>query len=193
MLITPIKYIDAAKELKIHDGTIDKAVARGTLTKYPTSEGQRLIKEQVLLFKGKQLRLSMLSKEEKKLWQEYEDFVTQSLMNQFTEKYSSQISEMLQVANSTEIPEELLKKGTFQISYEDLKSFFATGQLNDTVVTIGGIILVLALILIALEIIANSGKANIEQEAIKAINPENTKQTLINLQEIIKQSNLMTA
>lgn len=71
-----ITYREAAKLLNCPLGTINNAVYRKVLTKAPSnSVEQRLIKDQVLLFKGKQFRSSMLSEGELKLWNEYRDLV----------------------------------------------------------------------------------------------------------------------
>lgn len=71
-----ITYSQAAKLLGIDKvGTIRTAAMRNNLTKVPTlSQEQLVIKEQVLLFKGKkQIRMASLPDNEKALWFKYKE------------------------------------------------------------------------------------------------------------------------
>lgn len=67
--MTPIFYEDASALLGISVDTLKQAIGRGVLTRLPR-EGrrQRLIKEQVALFRGKQLSLNSLSPDERARW-----------------------------------------------------------------------------------------------------------------------------
>ena len=79
-----ITYKKASQELNVTLAALTKAMNRGTLTRVPhTGKYGLLSKEQVLLFRGKQVRLSMLSHEEMNTWmrikQEIEREVPQGL------------------------------------------------------------------------------------------------------------------
>jgi hypothetical protein len=75
--ITPMSYKDAASLLNTNENTIASCVRRKTFVRLPTiGQEQQLVKEQVELFKNKkQIRITMLSSEELKLWQHYNDLV----------------------------------------------------------------------------------------------------------------------
>ena len=64
-----ITYKEATKLIHRSMTGIVEAASKGTLTKVPRA-GQKVLlsKEQVLLFKGKQIRLTMLSHEEMNTW-----------------------------------------------------------------------------------------------------------------------------
>ncbi len=69
-----IGYEEAARLIERHPVQVRKAVSHGVLTQVPTTGYRKsLVKEQVLLFKGKQLRLSSLSRDERKQWDIYRD------------------------------------------------------------------------------------------------------------------------
>lgn len=75
---TPITYQRASELLGVSLETVKKAVLRGVLTKLPR-EGlyQHVMEGQVMLFKCKLLSLSILTDNDRKLWQAYEDSVRQ--------------------------------------------------------------------------------------------------------------------
>lgn len=69
---TPITYNEAAKLINKSRSTIEKAVERDVLIKLPTTNLQQyLIKEQVMLFNRKQLRISALSENDLELWMQH--------------------------------------------------------------------------------------------------------------------------
>ncbi len=81
--ITPITYEEASRLLEKSRAAIDKAVARKDLSKYPSTEfKQYLIKEQVLLFKGKHIRKSSLSDDERGLWYNYDSAVKNNMLHE---------------------------------------------------------------------------------------------------------------
>jgi hypothetical protein len=66
---TPITYNETVTALKKSRSAIEQAIARGVLTKLPTTNLQQyLIKEQAMLFEKKQLRVSALSEHDLELW-----------------------------------------------------------------------------------------------------------------------------
>lgn len=73
--MTPITPKEAAQELGCSTHTIYKAAEEGRLTKLPTVDNKmKLIKEQVMLFKGiTYIRESSLPKDKKDLWYKYKD------------------------------------------------------------------------------------------------------------------------
>lgn len=73
MDITPISYHEAANLLGKGYSTVRAAVARGAITRLPSvGQEQKVIKEQVLLFKGKtQLRTGILSEQALMTWHKY--------------------------------------------------------------------------------------------------------------------------
>jgi len=75
--MTPITYKEAINILGVVEGSLHHAISRGVLTRLPR-EGvyQRLIKEQVELFRGKRLSLSALNDRDRRIWQQYHDAVT---------------------------------------------------------------------------------------------------------------------
>lgn len=116
--MTPITYVQASELLGMAYYTIKQAVARGALTKLPR-EGleQRLVKEQVELFKGKRITLSSLSVDERTQWEQYRAMATAPARE----------SEVPQGQNFTRAapPMELLRvKGT----QEQIAAFYQTLQ-----------------------------------------------------------------
>lgn len=70
--MTPITYKEATELLNCSIGRIHTAVSQKRLAKIPSSTKEgKLIKEQVVLFKGKQIRINQLNKQEKELWDKY--------------------------------------------------------------------------------------------------------------------------
>lgn len=68
--MTPILYQDAAADLNISEDALRHGITRGVLTRLPRQGKYRhLIKEQVMLFKGKRLSYSALSVNEKIEWE----------------------------------------------------------------------------------------------------------------------------
>lgn len=69
-----VTYKDAAELLGKHIVVIRDAASNGVLTQVPTTKRvKHVIKEQVLLFKGKRLSLHSLSLQEREKWEEYRD------------------------------------------------------------------------------------------------------------------------
>jgi hypothetical protein len=78
-----ITYREAAKLLGKSLPAINVAVGRGSLTKVPsTSTIGLLIKEQVELFRGKQISIRSLTPQEQKRWEAYRDSATSVTSNQ---------------------------------------------------------------------------------------------------------------
>lgn len=68
----PIYYDEAIELLDISMDTLRHGVTRRVLTPLPRQgQRQRLMKEQVLLFKGKRLSLAALSPDERQVWAKY--------------------------------------------------------------------------------------------------------------------------
>lgn len=78
MNITPVTYKQACEILDCKYSTLAAAADRGVFTRLSvTGPEQKIIREQVEIFKGKKkLTLATLSREERKIWEQIEDSVS---------------------------------------------------------------------------------------------------------------------
>lgn len=112
LTITPITYTEASKLLNLTYFNIRQAAIRGTFKRVPTvGQEQKIIKEQVELFKGKkQLRLNLLTKEEISIWNKYND-ITDFSSNTIEETFTpNQVLELISVVNQHTMSNEEKKR-----------------------------------------------------------------------------------